>query len=64
MEFNMPHAHILGKHHCGKENNQTFKWRESCIDVKFCCDYAECLVAIFTNQIQSDYYGGNISVSM
>ena len=28
------------------------------------CDYAERLVAIFGNQIQSEYYGGTISVSI
>ena len=29
-----------------------------------CCDYAERVVASFTHQIQSEYYGGNISVSI
>ena len=30
-----------------------------------CCrDYADRLVAIFANQIQSEYYGGNIYVSI
>ena len=30
-----------------------------------CCrDYAERVVASFTKQIQSEYYGGNISVSI
>ena len=41
-----------------------FKRRELFQDVLCCRDYAERVVAKFTNQIQSEYYGGNISVSI
>ena len=41
-----------------------FKRRELFQDVLCCCDYAERVVASFTNQIQSEYHGGNRSVSI
>ena len=41
-----------------------FKRRELFQDVLCRRDYAERLVASFANQIQSEYYGGNISVSI
>ena len=39
-----------------------FKRRESFKDVLCCRDYSERVVSIFTHQIQSEYYGENISV--
>ena len=42
----------------------TFKGCESFQDVLYRRDYAERLVASFSNQIQSEYCGGNISVSI
>ena len=41
-----------------------FKRRELFQDVIFRRDYAERVVASFANQIQSEYYGVNISVSI
>ena len=41
-----------------------FKRRELFQDVLCRRDYAERLVASFANQIQSEYYGGNRSVSI
>ena len=41
-----------------------FKRRELFQDVLCCRDYAERVVASFANQIQSEYYGGNIPVSV
>ena len=41
-----------------------FKRRELFQDVLCRHDYAERVVASFANQIQSEYYGGNISVSI
>ena len=41
-----------------------FKRRELFQDVLCCRDYSERVVAIFSNQIQSEYYGGNGSVSI
>ena len=41
-----------------------FKLRETLQDVLCCRDYSERAVANFLNQIQSEYYGGNISVSI
>ena len=42
----------------------TLKRRELFQDVLCRHGYAERLVASFANQIQSEYYGGNISVSI
>ena len=41
-----------------------FKRRESFQDVLCRRGYAERLVAIFANQIQSEYYGGNRSMNI
>ena len=41
-----------------------FKQRETFQDVLCCRDYAERLVASFSRQIQSEYYGRNVSVSI
>ena len=41
-----------------------FKWRELFQDVLCRRDYAERVAARFANQIQSEYYGGNRSVSI
>ena len=41
-----------------------FKRCESFQDVLCCRDYADRVVANFANQIQSEYYGGNRSVSI
>ena len=40
-----------------------FKLRELFQDILCCRDYAERVVVSFDNQIKSEYYGGDISVS-
>ena len=53
---------ILGTNHCGEILCTDFKQRELFQDFLCRSDYAERLVASFSHQIQSEYYGGNISV--
>ena len=60
----IPHVQILGTNHCGESIETTSKRRKSFQDVLCCPDYAEGVVASFSNQIQSEYYGGNRSVSI
>ena len=55
---------ILGTNHCGKIRRTAFKRREL-FQYGLCRrDYDERVVASFTHQIQSEYYDGNISVSI
>ena len=60
----MPHVHILGTNHCGEMRRTSFKRRELFQDILCRLDYAERLLASFANQIKSEYYGGNRSVSI
>ena len=64
LAFHLPHVRILGTNHCGELRRTAFKRSELFQDVLCCCDYAEMVVASFANQIQSEYYGGNRSVSI
>ena len=48
---------ILGTNHCGEMRRTTFKRRELFQDVLCRRDYAERVLAIFSDQIQSEYYG-------
>ena len=64
LAFHLPHVRILGTNHCGKMRRTAFKRRELFQDVLCRHYYAERVVASFSNQIQSEYYGGNISVSI
>ena len=64
MAFHLPHVRILGTNHCGEMQRTSFKQRELFQDVLCRRDYAERVLASFANQIQSEYYGGNISLSM
>ena len=47
---------------CVDSPRTSFKLRESFQDVLCCRDYAERVVASFSHQIKSEYYGGNRSV--
>ena len=60
LAFHLPHVRILGTNHCGEMRRTSFKRRELFQDVLCRCDYSERVVANFSNQIQSEYYGGNI----
>ena len=64
LEFHLTYVHILVTHHCDKELCEAFNISVYYQYVKCCCDYYKCLVARFENQIQLEYYGGNISISM
>ena len=62
LDFHMPHVRILGTNHCGELRRTAFKRRELFQDFLCRCDYSERVVVSFSNQIQSEYYGVNISV--
>ena len=64
LAFHLPHVRILGTNHCGEMRHTAFKRYELFQDVLCRCDYAERLVSGFSNKIQSEYYVGNISVSI
>ena len=64
LAFHIPHVHIFGTYHCHESRQTMFKRSEQFQDVLCLCDYAERVVAIFVYQIQSEYYGRNISVSI
>ena len=53
LAFHLPHVRIIVTNHCGEMRHTAFKRRELSQYVLCCCDYAERLVAIFSNQIQS-----------
>ena len=64
LAFHLPHVRILGKSHYGELRRTAFKRRESYQDLIFRSDYAERVVASCADQIKSEYYGGNIYVSI
>ena len=64
LAFYLPHVRILGKNNCGELRRTAFKRRELFQDVLCRRDYSERVVASFSNQIQYEYYGGNISMSI
>ena len=64
LAFHIPRVQIMGTNHCSDSRQTVFKRRKSFQDVLCCRDYAERVAASFFNQIQSEYYGGNISVSI
>ena len=55
LSLNFPYVHIIGIHHCIKEQCEAFKCRGSYQDVLFCLDYDELLVETFANQNQHKY---------
>ena len=55
---------ILGTNNCGELQRTAFIRRELFQDVLCRRDYAEMVVASFSNKIQYEYYGGNRSVSI
>ena len=62
LAFHSPHVRILGTNHCVEMRLTAFKRRELLQDVLCIHDYADMAVVSFYHQIQSEYYGGNISV--
>ena len=59
-----PHAHILVTHHCENLCQEAFKSCKFYHNVLWHWDYAECVVDSFAHQIQSEYYSGDICVSI
>ena len=55
---------IKGTNHCGEIQRTYFKQLELFQDVQCRRDYSKRGVPNFANQIQSEYYRGNISVSI
>ena len=64
LTFHLPLVRILGTNHCDEMRLTDFKRRELFQDVLCRRDYDEMLVSNFDNQIQSEYYGRNIYVSI
>ena len=64
LAFRLPHVRILGTNHCGAMRRTVFKRGELYQYILCRCDYAERIVANFAHEIQSEYYGVNISVCM
>ena len=62
--FLILHVKILGTSHCGDSRLTAFKRHESFQDVLCGRDYYERAINSFDHQIQSEYYSGNISVSI
>ena len=62
--FNLPHVRILGTNQYGEMRRTSFKRCELFQDVLCCCEYAERVVSSFANQTESEYCGGNRSVSI
>ena len=64
LAFHLPHVCILGTHHCGNTCCEAFRHHAAFEYFLSYCDYAEKVVAIFSYQIKSWYYGVDISVSI
>ena len=64
LAFHLLHVRILDTNHCGKMQSTALKRCDLFQDFLCCRDYAERVVARLDNQIQSEYYGGYISVSI
>ena len=64
LAFYFPRVNIIGTHHYRKELLDALKLQDKLHDVLFWCGYAEWVVYSFAHQIQSEYYGGNIYVSI
>ena len=64
LDFHLPHVCILGANKCVAMRRTSFKRRELLKDIICRCDYSERVVPSFSHYIQSEYYGGNRSVSI
>ena len=64
LAFHLPHVRILGTNHCREMQRTAFKRCELFQDVICRREYDEGLVASFSNQIPSEYYGVYRSVSI
>ena len=64
LAFHFSRFRILGTHHCDKERSDAFKRQVNLHDVLCRFYYADRVVSIFAHQFQSQYYDGNIYVSI
>ena len=64
LAFQIPHVQILGMNHCGDYRRISFKRCESFQNVLCRRDYSERVVASFAHPKQSEYYGGDRSMSV
>ena len=64
LTFHVPDVQILGTYHYGYSRQTAFKHLEYFQDL--CCrsNYTEHVAAIFARQVQSEYFGCNISLSV
>ena len=60
----MPQVKILGTHHFGNSLWESFKRCVAFHNALWHQDYEELVVSSFAHKIKSEYYGGNISVSI
>ena len=64
LAFHLPCVCILGNNNCGNTCREAFKCCSAKQDVLCRHGYVERVVASFAHQIQYEYYGGNIYVSI
>ena len=64
LTFHLPHVHILVTNQCVTMRRTAFKLCELFKNVLCHQDYAERVIVSFDHQIQSEYCGGNRSVSI
>ena len=64
LAFHLLHVRIIGNNHCGNTRCEAFKRCSENQDMLCRPDFAERVVASFSHQIQSEYYGGNRYVSI
>ena len=62
LTFHFSYVHILGTRNCDKELCEAFQRKGSYQYVKRKFDRKDNLVASFNNQIQYEYYGGDIYI--
>ena len=64
LSYHLPHVKNIGTHQFGNTHREEFKCSSAFQYVLCCRDYAEHVVAIFSHQIKSEYYGSNRYVSI
>ena len=64
LSLNFPHKYIIGTHQFGHTLREAFKNCSDYQDVLCHLNDAELVVSSFAHQIKSEYYVGNISMSI
>ena len=64
LSFHLPQVHIIGNNHCVNTLREAFKRRNANQFLLSRRDYYERWLSSSAHQIQSEYYGGNRSVSI